>query len=91
MILTVYTYVRDSHRAKKLAHTYLQAKLAPAEAFAKWDHDADGYWSDKEQWNMLKDLFPGLRPGEHMLLFEAFQDVDKNGDGRISQVGFASA
>lgn len=32
-----------------------------------------------------QDLFPGLRPAEHALLFEAFQDVDKNGDGRISR------
>eukprot|EP00198_Chlamydomonas_reinhardtii_P008888 XP_001698225.1 flagellar associated protein [Chlamydomonas reinhardtii] len=69
----------------KMAITMLVGRVTPAELFARYDCDEDSYWSEKEQWNMLKDLFPGLRPAEHALLFEAFQDVDKNGDGRISR------
>ncbi|KAG2441658.1 hypothetical protein HXX76_003276 [Chlamydomonas incerta] len=69
----------------KMAILMLVGRVTPAEMFARYDTDEDSYWSEKEQWNMLKDLFPGLRPAEHALLFEAFQDVDKNGDGRISR------
>jgi hypothetical protein len=31
------------------------------EIFARYDTDADGYWSEKEQWYMLKVSWPGLR------------------------------
>lgn len=50
-----------------------QDKATPGELFSQFDRDADGFWSDREQWAMLKELFPGLRPQEQTLLFEAFQ------------------
>lgn len=38
----------------KMAITMLVGRVTPAELFARYDCDEDSYWSEKEQWNMLK-------------------------------------
>ncbi|GLI69504.1 hypothetical protein VaNZ11_014138 [Volvox africanus] len=75
----------------KMAIRMLLSKITPGEMFAKHDNDQDGFWSEKELSAMLKDLFPGLRPAEHQLLFDAWKGVDKNQDGRISLDEFTRA
>ncbi|GLC52223.1 hypothetical protein PLESTB_000596700 [Pleodorina starrii] len=75
----------------KMAILMLLSKITPGEMFARYDNDQDGFWSEKELWAMLKDLFPGLRPAEHQLLFDAWKGVDKNQDGRISLDEFSRA
>ncbi|EFJ46635.1 hypothetical protein VOLCADRAFT_92800 [Volvox carteri f. nagariensis] len=68
----------------KMAIMMLLSKVTLGEMFAKYDHDQDGFWNERELSAMLKDFFPGLRPAEHQLLFDAWKGVDKNQDGRIS-------
>ncbi|KAG1665339.1 hypothetical protein FOA52_011753 [Chlamydomonas sp. UWO 241] len=69
---------------QRIAVVMLLRSLTIKDVFSKYDHDRDGYWNHTEQWNALKDLFPGLTVVEQKALFAEMQALDVNGDGRLS-------